>query len=73
LIKQYLAEKRLPSPVEFFGNDTWERFQYAIEYRNVLAHECTYIGDDRSLALIEACQAVLRKIAAAAGLKVADA
>src|SRR5206468_2754030 len=55
LIEQYLLDQGLASAPNFFGGDTWERLHYAIEYRNVLAHECTYLGQDRSPALIEAC------------------
>ena len=73
LIAQYLAGKGLPKPAEFFGRATWQRFHYAIEYRNVLAHECTYLGQDRSPALIEACQTVLHRLAVAAGLEAGDA
>lgn len=68
LIEQYLKRAGLPSPPEYFGEDTWERLHYAVEYRNVLAHECTYLGQDRSPALIEACQQILDKLAAAGGL-----
>jgi hypothetical protein len=70
LIAQYLLDRGLAAPPDFFGTETWERFHYAIEYRNVLAHECTYLGQDRSPALIEACEAVLHRLAASAGLKV---
>ena len=73
LIEQYLSERRLPSPSDHFGDAVWERFLYAVEYRNVLAHECTYLGQDRSPSLVEACQAILHKLAATAGLKVANA
>ena len=73
LIEQYLAIAGLPSPRQYFGEDTWEQLHYAVEYRNVLAHECTYLGQDRSPALIEACQRVLHRLAEAGGLKVADA
>ena len=73
LIEQYLFSAGLPKPADFFGADTWERFHYAIQFRNVLAHECTYLGQHRSPALIEASQQVLHKLAQAAGLKVGDA
>lgn len=73
LIEQYLKGVGLPGPSQYFGEATWERLHYAIAYRNVLAHECTYLGQDRSPALIEACQEVLHKLAAAGGLKVVDA
>ena len=73
LIEEFLGSAKLPAPPTYFGIGTWETFLYAIEYRNVLTHECTYLGQDRSPALIEACQVVLHKLAAAAGLKPADA
>ena len=73
LIAEFLSGAKLPPPASFFGGDTWELFLYAIDYRNVLTHECTYLGNDRSLPLIEACNIVLHKLAAAAGLKAADA
>ena len=73
LVAEYLSGSGLPTPAEYFGPETWQRFHYAIEYRNVLVHECTYLGQDRSPELIEACQSVLHKLAKAAGLKVTDA
>jgi len=73
LIEQFLAARGLPPANDFFGEDIWGQFHYAVEYRNVLSHECTYLGQDRSPALIESCEAILHKLAAAAGLKVADA
>ena len=73
LIEQYLFERGLPSPRDHFGGEVWERFLYAVEYRNVLAHECTYLGQDRSPSLIDACETILHKLAATAGLKAASA
>lgn len=73
LIEHYLKGAGLPSPLQFFGEDAWEGLHYAVEYRNVLAHECTYLGQDRSPALIQSCQEVLHKLAAAGDLKVVDA
>ena len=73
LIEQFLVAGGFPTPNEFFGQETWDRFHYAVEYRNVLAHECTYLGQDRLPSLIKACEAVLHKLAAAGGLEVIDA
>jgi hypothetical protein len=73
LIEEFLSGAKLPPPASLFGESIWETFLYAVEYRNVLAHECTYLGQDRSPALIQACQTVLHKLAASAGLKAADA
>ena len=73
LIEQYLISAGMPKPAELFGPDTWEQFHYAVQFRNVLAHECTYLGQHLSPVLIEACQRVLHKLAEAAGLKAGDA
>jgi hypothetical protein len=43
-------------------------FGYAVDYRNLLAHECTYLGLDKFPSLIEACEAVLEKLARLGGL-----
>ena len=68
LITEYLAYRGLGDASSFFGEDTWQLFQFAIEYRNLLAHECTYLGQDRSPMLVEACRAVLQSLAASQGL-----
>ena len=73
LVEEYLLAGGLAAAAEYFGGEVWERFRYAVEYRNVLAHECTSLGQDRSPALIEACHTVLHMLAAAAGLKRAGA
>jgi hypothetical protein len=72
LICEYLAARSLGEPGNHFGQETWRLFGYAVQYRNVLAHECTYLGLDRSPALIEACRVVLRKLANDAGLSADD-
>jgi len=73
LISEYLENRKLGDPDVFFGEELWKRFRFAVEYRNLLAHECTYLGQDRSPALVEACRVVLEKLAASYGLKVGEA
>lgn len=68
LVGEYLRTKGLGKPREFFGEDTWHLFEVSVEYRNLLAHECTYLGVNLSPKLIESCRTVLRKLADAAGL-----
>ena len=68
LIGEYLLARGLGEPRVFFGADVWELFQVAVEFRNLLAHECTYIGQDKSPALVDACQAVLSALAESQGL-----
>ena len=59
LIREYLASKDVSDPTAFFAEDTWQLFGYAVKYRNLLAHECTYLGMDKFPLLIEACEEVL--------------
>lgn len=72
LIGEYLSAKGLPAPREHFGSDTWLLFGYAVQYRNLLAHECTYLGGDRSPKLIDACRKVLQTLAKDEGLNADD-
>jgi len=72
LIAEYLAAKSLGEPASHFGERAWQLFGYAVQYRNLLAHECTYLGGDRSPELIQACRAVLQTLAKDAGLNAND-
>jgi hypothetical protein len=72
LISEYLSARSLDELATHFGAETWRLFRYAVEYRNLLAHECTYLGLDRSPVLIGACREVLRKLANDAGLSADD-
>jgi hypothetical protein len=68
LIEEYLRAKGKNDPKNFFGEDNWKLFGYAVDYRNLLAHECTYLGLDKFPSLIEACEAVLEKLVQLGGL-----
>jgi len=68
LIGEYLTAKGLGVPCDHFGADTWKLFGYAVDYGNLLAHECTYLGLDRSPRLIDACRKVLQTLAQDEGL-----
>jgi hypothetical protein len=59
LIREYLQSKGVPDPETFFAEDTWELFGYAVSYRNLLAHECTYLGLEKFPSLIAACEDIL--------------
>lgn len=59
LVRQYLLSKGISDPADFFQQDTWRLFGYAVGYRNLLAHECTYLGLQKFPSLIEACEEVL--------------
>lgn len=62
LVQEYLRAHGINSPAAFFGEDTWRLFGYAVDYRNLLAHECTYLGLDKFPSLIEACDEVLEAL-----------
>lgn len=48
LIAEYLLSRNLGTPETFFDLKSWRLFKIAVKYRNVLAHECTYLGQDKS-------------------------
>jgi hypothetical protein len=62
LVKEYLLAKGISEPDAYFGEDTWRLFGYAIDFRNLLAHECTYLGLDKFPSLIDACSEVLESL-----------
>jgi len=68
LISEYLASQGHDNPSEFFGSETWRKFGYAVSYRNMLVHECTFLGQDKYPHLSQACQSVLRELSSLAGL-----
>ena len=68
LIRKYLTAKGLGAPCDHFGADTWKLFGYAVDYRNLLVHECTYLSLDRSTRLIDSCRKVLQTLAQDEGL-----
>ena len=63
LVNEYLLAKGISDPDAYFGENTWRLFGYAIEYRNLLAHECTYLGLDKFPSLIGACNEILDSLA----------
>jgi len=63
LIREYLQSRGITNPDEFFTEDTWRLFGYAVKYRNLLAHECTYLGLEKFPSLIEACDEILSALA----------
>jgi hypothetical protein len=69
LIDEYLSNAQLGDPTAYFGSETWLMFGFAIKFRNLLVHECTYLADDLSAPLIDACRSVLGKLASSKGLE----
>lgn len=69
LIATYLKSRGVVDLRAFFEEDNWELFRHAVEYRNLLVHECTYLGLDVFPSLIEACERVLEKLEHASDLR----
>ena len=69
LITAYLASRGFTGPETYFSEGVWNRFNYAVKYRNLLAHECTYLGQDLSPRLVQACREVLTRLAETQGLQ----
>jgi hypothetical protein len=69
LVHEYLKDKGVSDAKAFFEEDNWQLFGYAVEYRNLLAHECTCLGLDKFPSLIEACEAVVNKLAKLGGIR----
>lgn len=63
LVREFLSAKGISDPKEFFGESDWRFFGYAVDYRNLLAHECTYLALEKFAPLIAACDAILDKLA----------
>ena|SRR5215831_8231268 len=62
LVREYLEKRGITDPGAFLEEDNWRLFGYAVEFRNLLVHECTYLGLDKFPSLIAACEVVLEKL-----------
>jgi hypothetical protein len=51
LISKYIAKSFGKKPEELIGDDDWELFGLAVEYRNLLIHECAFLGQDKSIPI----------------------
>jgi hypothetical protein len=68
LVQEVLRLRAAPGAAELFGPQVWERFEVALRYRDLIVHECTYIGRDAHADLITAVTTVLRGVIELAGL-----
>ena len=69
LVREYLSRKGISDLPLYFAEDNWKLFGYAVEYRNVLVHECTGLGQDKFPSLIEACEVVLDHLVKLANIR----
>lgn len=56
------------SAIDLYGEETWQLFELAHRYRNLVVHECTYLGQDKYPVLIAASEQVLQGLVIAGGL-----
>jgi hypothetical protein len=71
LVELVLACSGAGTPKEVFGTECWQLFRHAVNYRNMIVHECTYLGQDKSPHLEKACETVLEKLVEIGGLSAA--
>lgn len=69
LVEEVLKLHGAAAPTRLFEGETWELFEVAVRYRDLIVHECTYVGQDRHPYLIAASEAVLRGLVQLAGLE----
>lgn len=68
MIQEILASHGHDDPTTYFGEDTWQLLGYAVQFRHMITHECTYLGQDKSPSMMEACGEVMIGLAKFAGL-----
>jgi len=69
LVEDYCRLKGKEDSKKYFGEENWKRFILAIGYRNLLAHESTYLANYKFMPLEEACREILKRLAKLARLK----
>lgn len=63
-------EQRSTQSKDIITDDIYRLVEYAVKYRSlILAHECTNLGQDKYLDLIDACETFLHNLAKHAGIK----
>lgn len=73
LIVEYLKLSGAGHPDSVFGKANWSIFEHAVESRNLLAHECTYLGLDKLRPLTRAAESIFERLVELAGLGTEDA
>ncbi|MDE2235770.1 MAG: hypothetical protein KGK44_09505 [Gammaproteobacteria bacterium] len=71
LVEDYLRQLGQPKPTDFFVGETWLLFRNAVNFRNLVVHECTYLGQDKYPSLINAGLEVLENLVRLGGLRTA--
>jgi hypothetical protein len=68
MVEEVLRLRGAPDAVAHFAGDTWQLFELATQYRNLLVHECTSLGDASYPPMIAAAEAVFHHMVELAGL-----
>jgi hypothetical protein len=68
LVEEVLRLRGAPRGAQHFEGETWELFEVATLYRDLIVHECSTIGQDRHPFLIAAAETVLCGLIELAGL-----
>lgn len=61
-IIEYICEIEKLNRADLFPEEQWELFEYAIKYRNLLIHECTFLGQDKFPQLIDSTLYIFEKL-----------
>jgi len=69
LVEEVLRLRGAVRGAQHFDAEAWELFEVATRYRDLIVHECTYVGQDRHPHLIAATEAVLRGLIELSGLE----
>ena len=69
LVKEVLNGHGYHDPQIYFKEDTWSLFLSAVGFRNLIVHECTYLGQDKYPSLIQASEDVLAALINLGGLR----
>lgn len=69
LVEEVLRLRGAPRGLAHFGAQAWELFEVATRHRDLIVHECSYVGQDLHLYLFDAADAVLRGLVELAGLE----
>jgi len=69
LVEEVLRLHGAKPPLQEFERETWELFEVAARYRDLIVQECTYVGPDRHPYLIAAADEVLRGLIELVGLE----
>lgn len=70
LLVKRIAKLRGTTPESIFGETDWITFTWAVEYRNLLIHEATFLRQDHEYGgnLIESTQRVFVKLEQIGGI-----